>query len=64
MRQHNWSGWPGAICLDCLMVDPWEVALADNVYDPIEDSWDMTKPDAAELKKLCLETPCPGKKKR
>ena len=25
---HNWSGWPGAWCLDCGIDDPWESALA------------------------------------
>lgn len=28
-KTHNWSGWPGAWCLDCGCEDPREIALAD-----------------------------------
>lgn len=24
---HNWSGWPGAFCLKCMIEDPAEIAL-------------------------------------
>lgn len=27
---HRWSGWPGAICQDCLIEDPVEACLATN----------------------------------
>lgn len=27
---HRWSGWPGAICLDCGIEDPTECCLAEN----------------------------------
>jgi hypothetical protein len=26
MKQHRWSGWPGAYCLDCGANDPLEAA--------------------------------------
>ena len=26
---HNWSGWPGAFCLDCRTEDPAEICLGD-----------------------------------
>lgn len=32
-REHRWSGWPGAWCLDCGCEDPREVALADGRVD-------------------------------
>jgi hypothetical protein len=28
--QHRWSGWPGAVCLDCGIEDPREICLADG----------------------------------
>lgn len=28
---HRWSGWPGAVCLDCGIEDPREIALADGM---------------------------------
>jgi len=28
VTQHRWSGWPGAICLDCGMEDQIEHCLA------------------------------------
>lgn len=32
-KEHRWSGWPGAWCLDCGCEDPREVALADGRVD-------------------------------
>ncbi len=29
-QSHRWSGWPGAVCLDCLEDDPSEICLADD----------------------------------
>lgn len=37
--RHHWSGWPGAYCLDCGSEDPMEIAITDNVYDPIANKW-------------------------
>lgn len=34
---HRWSGWPGAWCLDCGRDDPYEIALADNLIDFVDD---------------------------
>lgn len=34
---HRWSGWPGAWCLDCGCDDPYEIALADNLIDFVDD---------------------------
>lgn len=36
-KEHRWSGWPGAYCLDCGAEDPREVALADGRYTEICD---------------------------
>ena len=33
MTEHNWSGWPGAWCLDCGCEDPREIALAEGDFD-------------------------------
>lgn len=30
VRPHRWSGWPGAICLDCGIEDQLEICLADD----------------------------------
>ncbi len=35
---HNWSGWPGAWCLDCGIEDPHETALADGDFIEVPDS--------------------------
>lgn len=37
MNEHNWSGWPGAYCLDCGIEDPYEIALAEGNYIEVED---------------------------
>lgn len=37
VKEHRWSGWPGAWCLDCGAEDPCEIALADNEIDYVED---------------------------
>lgn len=45
MSVHRWSGWPGAVCLDCLSGSPTEDALVcpacyvpcspeDEAHDP------------------------------
>lgn len=34
-HDHDWSGWPGAICLNCGSEDPLEIALADNREDEV-----------------------------
>jgi hypothetical protein len=39
MKQHRWSGYPGAICLDCGVEDGMERALANGDYNPIENTW-------------------------
>lgn len=30
MKFHHWSGWPGAICLDCFAEDQVEICLAEG----------------------------------
>ncbi len=32
--RHNWSGWPGAWCMDCGIEDQLEVCMADCPYSP------------------------------
>lgn len=39
MKEHHWSGWPGAFCLDCGAEDPWEIAVGNNYYDPVDKKW-------------------------
>lgn len=31
-QHHNWSGWPGAWCLDCGCEDPREIAIANGNF--------------------------------
>jgi hypothetical protein len=38
-QHHNWSGWPGAWCLDCGCEDPRETAIADGNYTEDENGW-------------------------
>lgn len=33
MNNHNWSGWPGAYCLNCGAGDPGEDALAHGCLE-------------------------------
>lgn len=30
MKEHNWSGWPGAFCLDCGAEDMIELCIAEH----------------------------------
>ena len=39
MKEHHWSGWPGAICLDCGQEDFLEVAIGNGWYDPFSGEW-------------------------
>jgi len=61
-RQHRWSGWPGAWCLDCGLEDQLELALADGVYCPVENKWSDPK-RKEEAIRLMAECPEPGSKK-
>ena len=60
--QHHWSGWPGAFCLKCGCEDPWEIALADGLWEPDEENqtikWLGTPEQEAELKAKSI---CPVK---
>lgn len=47
---HDWSGWPGAWCLDCGIEDPMELALADGDFDLIGEG------NIAKINFICL--PC------
>lgn len=60
---HNWSGWPGAWCLDCGIEDPYEIALADGNYIEVKDD---TQPLGFrfEFPNVKLNPcPCPGEGK-
>ena len=48
---HNWSGWPGAHCLDCGQGQWLENAIGDGWYDPFEDKWDSE--DHRKMVELC-----------
>ncbi len=54
---HNWSGWPGAWCLDCGQEDTMELAIADGLYDPYAETWAEGVNPADYLHKPC---PHPG----
>lgn len=56
--KHNWSGWPGAWCLNCGCDDPIEWALAVGDYIEVDDDsemgWHMEFPN------LDPNEECPG----
>lgn len=63
VARHNWSGWPGAWCLDCGISDPLEQAMADGAIYFDEDNdgnlfhaWEEGK----EAQYQCLPCPEPG----
>jgi hypothetical protein len=60
--QHHWSGWPGAWCLKCGAEDPWEIALADGLWELDENMSDIHWLGTAE-QRAALEaaTICPVK---
>ena len=55
-RGHRWSGWQGAICLDCGSDDPLENAIGDNWYDAWTGTYDT--PEHEQQVKAALV--CPG----
>ena len=50
--KHNWSGWPGAWCLDCGLEDPHEIALANGDLEIVEGEsfWVKWKSEEAMAK--------------
>lgn len=61
MKEHRWSGWPGAFCLDCGAPDPTEMALADGALyfdgpdmDHLEIKWEEG------MEEKYKPTECPG----
>lgn len=64
MKDHNWSGWPGAWCLDCGAEDQREICLAqacgvDHIFTGHEpEDYVITPP-------ICENTPClePGSRR-
>jgi len=60
MKQHRWSGWPGAVCLDCGCEDPVETAFATGDYIEVPDNSEMGfHYDFPNIKEEQLE--CKGK---
>jgi hypothetical protein len=57
--RHKWSGWPGAICLNCGISDPIEEALADNLFDPLTDIWKDEKQEEITMWKMSCCPPLP-----
>ena len=47
--EHNWSGWPGAWCLDCGCDDPREIALADGSWDEDADGNPIVRVTAEQM---------------
>jgi hypothetical protein len=41
VKEHRWSGWPGAFCLDCGIDDPIEEALAVGDCIEVADDSEM-----------------------
>jgi hypothetical protein len=61
MREHRWSGWPGAFCLNCGQDDTTEAALAcDDCYVPCCDEEMAADPvDRFCAEHAPTECPCP-----
>lgn len=57
--QHNWSGWPGAWCLDCGAEDQREVCLAQACG--VVHVWFAQEDEDGPLPRppLCPNKPCP-----
>jgi hypothetical protein len=72
MREHRWSGWPGAFCLDCGAPDQQEICVAEHdvVFHCAKGHFaDLNRADAAPVceqghpLQSCAEhvnLPCPG----
>ena len=57
MKEHRWSGWPGAWCLDCGVEDADELAIAgppEEVHHRYSDLTHTAQPCAG-----CSNGPCP-----
>ena len=57
MKEHKWSGWPGAVCLVCGSEDPLENAIAMEWYEcyPDEIGGVVERWDTEEHKKIVEE---------
>lgn len=53
--EHRWSGWPGAICLNCFDEDPMEICLADCKCTCHEEFWRSYAEYWEKLKKKPLD---------
>ncbi len=67
VKEHHWSGWPGAFCFHCGNSDPIEVAIGNDWYDPYAEKW-VSKERRLEFEaaNICnppkiswSEAPCP-----
>jgi hypothetical protein len=52
MSEHRWSGWPGAMCLDCGVEDMQEVCMAECWKGPTPNAPHRKCPDH-------INGPCP-----
>lgn len=55
MTEHNWSGWPGAVCLNCGAEDPREVCAAEHEW-PACLYCDVGRDPYGDNCKACLGT--------
>lgn len=60
VKKHNWSGWPGAYCLNCGVEDAVENALAFDWFkfdEKMEIAWksETLKKYVEYLNEHCLE---------
>lgn len=55
-RDHRWSGWPGAWCLDCGAEDKRELCIVDH---PEAFSGEETEENPFGMVEHCVNPPCP-----
>ena len=56
MREHRWSGWPGAWCLDCGQPDRTEECIGSH---PEAFSGEETPENPMGYVQHCVNGPCP-----
>lgn len=75
MKPHNYSGWPGAFCLDCGAEDPREICAGEHSWPACKLCGGASEETAKDCHRCCgtgveagcgrLECepgPCPGRR--
>ncbi len=63
MKQHNWSGWPGAICTECFAEDQLELCVLTH-DESLQCVFGHPMCELGHPANKCAEhvnTTCPGK---